>query len=167
MPELAGWRIDKSKWAGCSFDGSGAAERGGRWNSAGVRVVYVSANLAMAAQEKFIHLPKPLPSSMSLVRFRVEFAASLVQTIRSSWLPVHWRLAPIESSTQRLGDRWALGLYSAVLAVPSAIIPEETNYLLNPLHPDFKKVRIGPPEPFAYDYRFARLIEPDPQRPNR
>jgi len=160
MPELTAWRVDKAKRARTSFSGEGAALEGGRWNSAGVRVVYLSASLAMAALEKYVHLPKPLPAGMELVRFKVTFSDSLVQRVKPADLPADWRAAPPSASTQFIGDTWTRDVVSAVLAVPSVLIPEETNYLLNSAHPDFKKVKIGEPEAFAFDYRIARLTEP-------
>lgn len=160
MPELHAWRVDKSKWAGSSFNGNGAATEGGRWNSAGIRVVYASSNLAMAAQEKYVHLPKPVPAAMQFVQFHLHFAASLVKRVDESSLPSTWRDAPPTAETQKIGDDWVLASESAVLAVPSAIIPEEVNYLLNPGHPDFKRIVIEKPTPFTFDYRIARLKEP-------
>lgn len=160
MPELTAWRVDKAKWAGTSFNGDGAARDGGRWNSEGVRVVYLSASLAMAALEKYVHLPKPLPSGMNLVRFKIRFDESLVHRVKPSNLPDDWRIAPPPATTQAIGDKWVRGNISAVLAVPSVLIPEETNFLLNPAHPDFRKVSIGAPQSFDFDYRIARLIEP-------
>jgi RES domain-containing protein len=160
MPELTAWRIDKAKRARTSFSGEGAALEGGRWNSAGVRVVYLSGNLAMAALEKYVHLPKPLPAGMKLVRFKVTFSDALVHRVKQATLPGEWRSAPPSASTQAIGDTWARDAVSAVLAVPSVLIPEETNYLLNPAHPDLKKVKIGEPEVFTFDYRIARLVEP-------
>ncbi|HUG12020.1 MAG TPA: RES family NAD+ phosphorylase [Opitutaceae bacterium] len=160
MPELTAWRVDKAKRARTSFKGEGAALEGGRWNSAGVRVVYLSANLAMAALEKYVHLPKPLPADMQLVRFKVTFSDALVHRVKPAELPANWRAAPPSPATQAIGDAWARDAVSAILAVPSVLIPEETNYLLIPSHPDFKKVKIGGPEDFAFEYRIARLIEP-------
>lgn len=164
MPELIAWRVDKAKWAGTSFNGDGASKEGGRWNSAGVRVVYVSASLAMAALEKYIHLPKPVPAGMRLVRFKLTFDESLVRRVDPADLPPDWRDAPPPAAVQAIGDKWARDGKSAILAVPSALIPDETNYLLNPAHRDFRKIAVGAPQPFDFDYRIARLIEPQPSR---
>lgn len=160
MSELTAWRVDKAKWSRSSFDGEGAARDGGRWNSSGVRVVYASASLAMAALEKYVHLPKPLPAAMKLVRFKIRFDESLVHRVDPAKLPAGWRDAPPPAATQSIGDKWVRDAVSAVLAVPGAIIPEETNYLLNPVHPDFRKIRMGAAEPFEFDYRIGRLVEP-------
>lgn len=156
MPEPSAWRVDRRKWAATSFDGSGAAKEGGRWNSTGVRVIYCSRNLAMAAQEKYIHLPKPV--MLNLVKFRIEFAGLRIETVEH--LPLEWRKFPAPASTQVIGDEWAASKRTAILAVPSVLIPEETNYLLNPSHPDFGKIVISAPEPFVFDSRISRLAEP-------
>ena len=158
MPDPSAWRIDKLKRATTSFDGSGAAMEGGRWNSAGVRVVYCSRHLAMAAQEKYVHLPKPVPVALRFIKFQIEFGALAIETADA--LPADWNTSPPSTSTQTIGDEWAASGRTAILAVPSAIIAEEINYLLNPVHPDFKKIAISPHEPFAFEARIARLQEP-------
>src|SRR5271165_5529770 len=156
------WRIDRKKWEATSFNGAGAAAEGGRWNSAGVRVVYASRHLAMAAQEKYIHLPKPVPDAMTFVQFRIEFGAVAVKQIPLASLPADWRTSPAPASTQAIGDRWVLSAETAILAVPSVLIPEEENYLLSPLHPDFTRIVIHPSEPFFFDARLAELVAPGP-----
>jgi RES domain-containing protein len=157
MPEpvLQAWRIDKARRAKNAFTGKGAALEGGRWNPAGLLAVYLSENLAMAAMEKLVHLPMPESLPVRFVRFHVTFQPSLVEVLRE--LPDDWDVKPVPVSTQRIGGRWLQSRRSALLAVPSAIIPAERNYLLNPLHPDFRKIRIGKPEQFAFD---PRLLHP-------
>lgn len=159
-PGIEAWRIDKEKWKDASFDGSGAAREGGRWNSAGVRVVYASEHLAMASLEKYVHLPKPVPATMRFVRFRIELGEVAIRRLAISDLPGDWQVSPPSDSTQKIGDAWVGAGETAVLAVPSALIPEETNFLLNPAHPDFKRIVVHPCEAFAYSPRVARLIEP-------
>ena len=155
MSEPSAWRIDKQRWALTSFDGNGAAKEGGRWNSAGTRVVYCSRSLAMAAQEKYVHLPKPVV--MRLVKFRIHFNGLPIEHLSS--LPLDWQASPPSAATQRIGDAWAASGRTVILAVPSVLIPEETNYLLNPLHPDFPRLEMAAPEFFAFDGRMARLHE--------
>lgn len=158
MPEPSAWRIDKARWAKTSFDGHGAAREGGRWNSPGTRVIYCSQHLAMAAQEKYLHLPKPVPVAMAFVKFRIDFGAVKVETLKAA--PPGWQEFPPPPATQEIGDEWIASLRTAVLAVPSTIIPEETNFLLNPAHPDFVKIVLGSPVPFYFEPRIARLREP-------
>ena len=158
MPDA--WRVDKKKWQGSSFDGTGAAREGGRWNSEGVRVVYVSANLAMAAMEKYVHLPKPVPAKMEFVRFAVDFRGTSIKRLEPEALPRGWQDSPPGGATQKIGDRWVASGETAILAVPSALILEEVNYLLNPAHADFKRIVIGAPEVFVFDQRIAQLHPP-------
>jgi RES domain-containing protein len=166
MPDAAvnAWRVDDARWIGSSFNGEGAAKLGGRWNSTGVLVVYCSRNLAMAASEKFVHLPKPVPPKRNFVKYRIQFNGAKALQLADADLPDDWRAEPVPVSTQKLGDQWVAQNASAILAVPSVLIPEETNFLLNPAHPDFKLITYGEPEPFHFDPRFARLTEPPPSK---
>jgi RES domain-containing protein len=161
MPEPSAWRVDNRKWSAGSFKGTGASLEGGRWNSPGVPAVYASEHLAMAAQEKFIHLPRPLPRNSLYVKFGIRFGRLPVTRLDPSGLPPDWRAEPLPESTQRIGDAWIAAAKTAILAVPSALYPEETNYVLNPAHPDFLKIEISAGEPFSFDPRMARLIEPN------
>ncbi len=145
------WRIVRENHAATALDGEGARRYGGRWNSPGTRVVYASATLSLAALELLVHLLPP-------VRFRyvaipIEFDDGLVEVVSMDSLPIEWTEEPPPQSTQWMGDRWVEEGRSAVLRLPSVIVPTEPNYLLNPAHPDFRKVRIGAPAPFAFDPR--------------
>jgi RES domain-containing protein len=153
MPNPSAWRVDNIRWATRSFDGFGASLEGGRWNSSGIPVVYTSEHLAMAAQEKFVHLPKPLPKGSLYVKFAIRFGRLKVARLRPLDLPADWRAEPVPGSTQRIGDAWVSSGKTAVLAVPSALYPEETNFVLNPAHPDFMKIEISEAEAFTFDPR--------------
>jgi len=147
MPEA--WRIVKQKHAATAFSGEGAAKTGGRWNSRGVAVVYTSSTKSLAALESLVHL-------IPLVRFRyvairVGFNDALVEIVPSKALPSDWSVEPPSPSSQRLGDAWVRAARSAVLALPSVIVSGELNFLLNPAHPDFKKIALGKPESFTFD----------------
>lgn len=149
MPEA--WRIVKEKHAASAFSGEGAAKTGGRWNSRGVPVVYASATKALAALETLVHLNPPVP--FNYVAFRLQFDDALVEKAPLNRLPADWRVEPPPPSTKAVGDDWVRDKRSAVLALPSVIIPGELNYLLNPAHPAFKRITIGKPEKFALDPR--------------
>lgn len=149
MPEA--WRIVKEKHAGTAFSGQGAAKGGGRWNSRGVLAVYTSGTRSLAALEGLVHLNPPV--LFKYVAIRVEFDAALVERAALHSLPGDWRVEPPPPSTKQLGDEWVRSARSAILALPSVIIPGELNFLLNPAHPDFKKIVIGTPEEFAFDPR--------------
>ncbi len=149
MPEA--WRLVKAKHAGTAFSGDGAAKAGGRWNSRGVYLVYASASRSLAALETLVHIT-PL-ASFRYKFIRMEFGRTLAENLDAGRLPSDWRMEPPPLSTKQVGDAWVHSLRSAVLAVPSVIIPEEFNYLLNPAHPDFRKIEFGEPADFAFDHR--------------
>ena len=149
MPEA--WRIIKEKHAAMAFSGDGARLFGGRWNSRGIRVVYTSSTNSLAALESLVHLNPPV--LFNYVAIRIEFDDALLETVPPKALPADWRVEPPPPSSKAIGDAWVREARSAVLAVPSAIIPGEPNYLLNPAHPDFRKISIGKPAPFAFDPR--------------
>ncbi|GDY19764.1 hypothetical protein LBMAG56_11090 [Verrucomicrobiota bacterium] len=145
------WRIVKERHAATAFSGEGASRGGGRWNSRGVGVVYASGTVSLAALEILVHLDHPVP--LKFVTFRLEFDDALVEQLPPTTLPPDWTNEPPPPSTKAIGDRWSKELRSAVLKLPSVIIPAEPNYLLNPAHPDFKKIVISKPEPFSFDPR--------------
>lgn len=147
------WRIVKAKHAATAFTGEGAAKSGGRWNSRGVPVVYASGSRALAVLETLVHINPPI--HFDYVIIPVEFDAALVEQIDLNDLPQHWQCEPPGNETKLLGDLWVRSKRSVVLALPSAIIPSEANYLLNPAHTDFCKVSIGKSERFSFDPRLT------------
>lgn len=141
----------KERHSANAFDGEGARLHGGRWNSRGNRMVYASATLSLAALESLVHLAPPI--SFRFVAFRLEFDEALVEGVPLSLLPPDWTEEPPSRSTQDLGDRWVRESRSVILEVPSVLIPGESNYLINPGHPEFRSVAIGPAEAFAFNPR--------------
>jgi RES domain-containing protein len=143
------WRIVKEKHAVTTFDGEGARLYGGRWNSVGTSVVYTSGSKSLAALECLVHLNPPV--LFRYLAIPVEFDDALVEKVVG--LPANWTEQPPPATTQGLGDLWARQARSAVLELPSVIVPGEPNYLLNPAHRDFKRITLGRPEPFSFDSR--------------
>lgn len=152
---IAAWRLVKTRYVAGAFDGEGAREFGGRWNSPGVAVVYLAESLALAALEVLVHLHDASPLS-AYAAIPVHFDARLVTSLRVADLPHDWRASPPPASLRVLGDAWLQARTSAVLAVPSAVVETERIFLLNPAHPAFHRIRIGRPQPFAMDERLAR-----------
>lgn len=148
------WRIVKARHAAKAFSGEGAAMFGGRWNSRGVRVIYASASQSLAMLESLVHLNPPM--AFEYVAIGVDFGAATIRKLADDLLPPDWRHEPPPASTQILGDAWVLSNSSAILAVPSVILPSETNYVLSPAHPDFRRIKVGKPEPFAFDPRLLK-----------
>ena len=147
------YRICKTKYAATAFDGEGAFRAGGRWNSAGTRIVYVAESLALAVLEMLVHFQDDsiLPSYSFI---EAEFDESLVEKIEQ--LPENWNISPPTFEIQQIGDDWAKQNLSAVLRVPSAIIPAESNYLINPNHEDFPRIVFGKPQNFTFDERLLK-----------
>jgi RES domain-containing protein len=149
---IQAWRLVKDRFAGSAFDGEGARRHGGRWNSPGTAVVYVAESRALATLEILAGI-RSVSTLDAYVLIPVTFAPELVEVLRPEVLPGKWREHPAPRKTRALGDRWVREGRSAVLRVPSALIPQEFNFLLNPGHPDFPRVQIGEPVPFARDSR--------------
>ena len=149
------WRICKAEHAATAFTGEGALLYPGRWHHAGTAVVYCSESRALAALEQLVHLHRNrLPPNF--VCFGVEIPDDLrIGEVRTKDLPAEWRHQPGPPELRDIGTRWAESAESIVLQVPSAVVPGEHNLLLNPRHPDFGRLAIGDPEPFAFDERLV------------
>ena len=153
------WRIVKGRYAAIAFNGEGARRFGGRWNSPGVPMVYTSDSMPLAILETIVNLEK----EEFLHEFRAlqaEFDDSLVEELPISTLPARWNATEPSRALARLGDKWIATGRSAVLRVPSAVSRACCNYLFNPQHRDFARVRVGPPEPFEFDPRLIRRLVP-------
>ena len=153
MPEV--YRIVKSPYADTAFDGEGARRSGGRFNGKGTRVIYCSDSLALAVLEVAVHLPS-YRALRGRIAFRVSFDEGLMETLNEAALPTDWRSTPPSRSTQVLGDEWVREGQSVVLCVPSVLLPQSKNYLLNPAHPDFAEIDISDPEPVPIDPRLEK-----------
>jgi RES domain-containing protein len=151
----SGYRLVPEDCASSAFDGEGARLFGGCWNSIGVGIVYASRRLSLATLETRVHIDK----TQMLKRykcFQFHFDDALMEIFPLGDLPRDWRESPPPPSIQQLGDAWVKSARSAILAVPSIIIPEETNYLLNPKHSDFAKIKIDKPADFTFDPRLFK-----------
>jgi RES domain-containing protein len=152
---VTAWRITKRKHSRHAFTGEGAREFGGRWNSPGTAVVYTAQSQSLAALEMLVHLDSS-DLLMKYVLIGVEFDDSLIGRIEPSALPRNWRSDPAPAELQAIGDNWVLAGSSAVLQVPSALVPGESNFLLNPEHRDFARLTFGKPLAFGFDPRLAK-----------
>lgn len=155
--KIRAWRVVNKKYAAGAFSGEGALKFGGRWNSIGTPLVYTSGSLALATIE-ILTGGIPLRLLDGYGKIPVDFNDALVESIPVGTLPREWGDYPPHTKTQILGDNWVKGLKSVVLEVPSVVIKEEFNYLINPFHPNFKYLSIGRPEAFSFD---TRLIGKD------
>ncbi len=153
---IRAFRLCGVKWESSAFSGEGARIAGGRWNSGGLPVVYCAGSLSLATLEVLVHLEDTGILSRYFSFFEIGFPEETVTSVGLSALPANWREESMIQATATLGDIWLRGMESAVLSVPSAVTPGETNFLLNPRHPDFGKIKTGSPQRFEPDPRLAK-----------
>ena len=151
------WRISKSRFASSAFTGEGARLFPGRWNPVGVRMVYTSPSLSLAAIEFFVHLdPSVAPDDLVSVKATLPRDEGKLARLDLGDLPANWR-ATDNPTLQAIGANWITAQTSVALEVPSVAVEGEWNVLLNPTHPDFAKIKLTPPEPFHFDKRMFEL----------
>lgn len=141
------WRVCREPFA--HLDGKGAEFKGGRWNSPGQPVVYTSAHLSLALLEVLVHLEvdfEDLPDDY--VSVEIDIAENVETEVLNTDIDIH-----NTRETRDYGDNWLTSAQSAVLNVPSAVVPKERNICLSPKHPDFKTIKIVDIEPFSFDPR--------------
>lgn len=145
------FRLCKAKYAN-DLSGRGAEITGGRWNSKGVRMVYTSASRALCTTEIAVHTPLGnIPSGYQIIS--IKLPENRIQNIPEGKLPADWKSFPHSISTQRLGDEFSRQNKHLILQVPSAAVEGDFNFLVNPLHPDFLKVKIVNVQDFNFDKR--------------
>ena len=147
------WRLCQASYAKEALTGEGGLHAFGRWHIQGTRVVYAAATLSLAALELLVRMDRP-SAPPDLVPIEIEIPDFVeVEQLTQSKLPTGWDAYPAPVSTQRLGTAWPAARRTAVLQVPSAVIPRESNDLLNLAHPGFSRVRIIGRVPFSFDSR--------------
>jgi RES domain-containing protein len=146
------WRIVRAARANSAFTGEGGRVYGGRWNSRGTAVVYVSEHESLAALELFVHT-MPLAPTERYLSFRLEWEDKITEYFPLKNLPPHWNAEPPTSESMQIGDDWVRRGSSVALAVPSVLSTSEMNFLLNPRHSDFKKIKISEPIEYRFDPR--------------
>jgi RES domain-containing protein len=160
VPARIVWRITTARRARTAFSGEGARLYGGRCNPKGVPLVYTAESRALAMLEmlvqdeplraRYVVIPATFPDGLAIER------------VDPAKLPPDWRLPQRTDDLRAMGAEWAASRRTAVLAAPSAVLPEETNYLLNVLHPDFRRIRVGKPRVLVTDVRLLKRRRPAP-----
>lgn len=154
MSALTLWRLTPAYHAPKAMSGDGAYRRGGRWNPPGIRVVYCAESRSLAVIEVLANIKQPsFLGDQAWVLIPVEVTADLVE--RPARVPESWRSMPYGTASQAFGAEWVQAQRSAALRVPSVVVPGEFNYLLNPAHPDYRRIRVGKAESFAFDPRIT------------
>jgi RES domain-containing protein len=151
------WRVatDTPRWAAEDLSGKGAASGGGRWNEVGELVSYASTSISLAAWETRAHIGRAtaLPWNRYLVAIAVPDEVWAARSVLPQPPPVGWEAIPEGGVSRSLGSRWLAGGASALLAVPSVIVPEEFNVLINPTHAHAQRLRASKQRRFIYDPR--------------
>ncbi len=148
------WRLTPQRHEREAFTGEGAALYGGRWNFPDTPLIYCAESRSLAALEVLANIRDPkIHFTQPWVTIPAEIAGDMIE--KPGKLPENWQANRYSIETQRFGQDWVRTQRSVVLCVPSVIVTGEFNYLLNPAHPDFKRVKIGKPEPFSFDPRLA------------
>lgn len=154
------WRIatDTRDYEADDLTGAGAKITGGRWNEAGVAVVYAAQSRALACLETFVHLNAGgLPLNRYLVA--IDIPDDIWKAARMTTPENHaigWDAQPAGRVSVAYGTRWSVASSSAILIVPSAIVPEESNILINPAHPDSSRITARKLRKWLYDPRMTR-----------
>ena len=154
---ITAWRAIKKEHVKKAFTGEGAKLYGGRWNPRGYAAIYLAQHLSLAILELIVHLD----DHDDINDFRaipVTFEASRVYRLTKARLPQNWFKIPIPEQPQAAGKKWLEDGQSLILEVPSVVVPSESNYVINPRHPDFPKLAIGSPQPLHIDIRLTNLI---------
>jgi RES domain-containing protein len=146
------FRLSKSKFAN-DLSGKGAEKSGGRWNSKGTSLVYTSASRALCTTEIAVHTPLGnLPLDYKLISIEIPDEVNIMELSYED-LPPDWKSIPHTHITQEIGDKFVSEGIFAVFKVPSVVVQDEFNYLINPAHPDSRKITIKTIEPFNFDER--------------
>ena len=154
---IAAWRIatDTPSYVAEDMTGAGAKLTGGRWNRAGTAAVYCSSSIALACLETVVHLNAgALPFNRYLVRIDIpDDVRAGAEVLTAAAAPVGWDALPPGKVSLDFGEDWIARKKTALLLVPSAIVPEESNILINPAHPEASRIVAAKTRRWLYDPR--------------
>lgn len=145
------YRISREPYAN-DLSGSGSMLYGGRWNTKGKAALYTAGSIALAMLEVAVHInPNKAPQDFKLVKIQVH--SVLIQKVKVEELNLGWRESPPSQFTQDIGDEFLMKKSHFILEVPSVVVPDEYNYIINPSHHEFLNVEIILIEPISFDSR--------------
>ena len=140
------------------LSGYGASLNGQRWNSKGTEVIYTADSRALAASEVAVHIPIALlPNDYFMIVIDIPDSME-IECLSKKSLPAYWNAIPHHPSSQRIGDNFVKDGKYAILKVPSVVVKGDYNYILNPRHDAFEKIRIIETSQFPFDPRFLRRM---------
>jgi RES domain-containing protein len=146
------YRIALAKYSGKLI----ASGRAARWNPNDVAVIYTASSRSLACLENVVHrnqLGRTMAFNIMTIKVPDDIS---IQHVKTADLPAGWQDFNHMKFTQDIGEKWIAENKTAVLAVPSSIIDEEVNYLINPHHDDFKKIKLVNTSPFVFDHRIKQ-----------
>lgn len=150
------YRIAKTKFIH-DLSGVGARITGGRWSRKGIGVIYTSESRALATVEYLVHVPLSyVPPGLSIASLEIPDNISNMKEIQKDNLPTNWRDYPAPQELANVGTKWVLSNETLLLRVPSAVVEEEYNILINPLHPDMNQVKILSIKKYRFDNRLLQ-----------
>jgi RES domain-containing protein len=155
------WRLTPRRYLATALSGEGARLYGSRWNPPGVAMFYLAETRSLALLEVLTQVRSPRQLRDHLL-LPVTVDESQIRTLSPAQWPSDWRAIPSRESTRRIGAEWVAGRSSLVLRVPSAVLPSEFNWLLNPVHPAFAHTVIGTPEDVELDPRWPDQADDAP-----
>lgn len=145
------YRVGRTKYA-TDLNGEGARLFGGRWNNKMISCLYTSESRALAILEYTVNVNiDDIPRALSITS--IEIPDRSIKILSEADLPGNWKYSPAPSSTKKFGSKLLQDAEFPIIRIPSTIIPNEFNYLLNPLHRDSKKFKIIDISDFVYDVR--------------
>jgi RES domain-containing protein len=154
------WRIgvDTPDYEASDLSGKGAEKTGGRWNRTGTPLVYSATSRALACLETVVHLARtPLPLNRYLVEIVVPASAWAAAVLPDPATLIGWDAEPAGKSSLDWGTLWARNSGSLLALVPSVIVPEEINVLINPRHPGIALITAMKVRRWTYDARLVRV----------
>ena len=152
------YRITQEKYAD-DLSGNGARLYGGRWNSEGLFAVYTSSSRSLALLETFAHTPAKMLSEKIYILITLSVPDTLKwEELDRDKLTTGWDAADTRPLTKRLGDKFLRNKSGLLFAVPSVLMPEELNYVINPLHADLKKIKLVNKRRIHFDSRVAENL---------
>ncbi len=149
------WRITTANWT-LDKECIGARREGGRWNPVGYPVMYAGTTIEICALEKYVHLAGVMHPPLRLVSVDIPDDARLLYIPKLSELPDQWAALPIGTESQEFGKRWIEAADTLAMQIPSAIIPEAANIVINPKHSAYRRVQLQIVRDFVFDARMRK-----------
>ena len=154
------WRLAREtpEYPASDLSGKGAAKVGGRWNPVGLPVVYAASNISLAALELLVHIGE-VANVRNLFLIKIDVPQAIMQRadrVKISSISPAWQAEPPGIASIEIGRHWVDAGETLLLQAPSAIVPEESNFLINPAHKDCKRIRATVVRRFVFDPRLAK-----------